>query len=428
MKIKDINGTIVPLEKKELFRAGQAIIYKIKNKKYVAKVYHTLSNKKRYLIEKKILFMIDNQPFNQKTPQEIIDSIVWPISTLYDEKKLFIGFVMPFIENSIELSSLVIPRVTTNHNSITNKFRRQNNNIFFKQRLTICYNIASVLHVLHEQNKYVVVDLKPQNMLIDVDGRISLIDIDSIQVQASKDIYFADAWTEDYCPPEFFINKISPKKQLIKKSWDYFSFANSAYQVLFQLPAFSGTVPNNTTIAMNIENRCFVHGRNKSKFSVVPSPHFEFNKLDREIKQLFIDSLDGDEHCRPDFTEWKRVLLKFLNTSQVNIPRSNNPKNVFNVLNWFISFKTKIFSKLIRRSNLYLFFISLFSGMLVFLLLYEGKEVKVYKNIFNHEVYFMAHSLERYEILEKQDINNQIWEKRLIYTENGEKIGWVKIE
>ena len=65
---------------------------------------------------------------------------------------------MPFVKDSIELSNLVFQNKNFTNNPILQKFKA-NNPDFFRQRLVMCYNLDSVLKVVHQLKQYVVVDL-----------------------------------------------------------------------------------------------------------------------------------------------------------------------------------------------------------------------------------------------------------------------------
>lgn len=401
MKVKDSLGNSVFLESKILAQGGQAKIVRVQNKNDIAKIYHKLEKHKKLQIEEKLLFMIDNIPFDKNTPDEIVKSIVWPNTVLYDDTG-FLGYSMTYIENSIELTNLTLPISGNNTNKIKNKFKRLNNNNFFIQRLTICYNIASVLQEFHRKNQYVVVDLKPQNILIDVNGQIAFIDVDSIQVSSDSKIYYADAWTDTCCPPEFFKKKINPKNQKILPSWDYFAFACTAYSILFELPAFSGTVANCTQITDNIANQYFPNGKNRKKFIVVPAPHKNFDKLTGEIKVLFRDTFDCHLSYRPNFDDWKVKLKRQIDIASIKPKPKPNPKN------------TKLIIGII-------FILALITININF-----SYEIKVYDNIFNKNILFIVSEDDEYTVVETQKINGTRWERRVIETESGKIIGWVK--
>ncbi len=349
MKIKDHLGNRVKIDSTVFKSAGQAKIHKILGQNMVAKIYHKLDISKRDRLNEKLLFMVQNPPFDTTTPYEIIQSIVWPEKVLYDNANNFIGFTMPFINKSTELTILTIPSYSNKSDKIWSKFNSSRNRAFFKQRSAICYNLASVLQKIHESNRYVIVDLKPQNILIDIEGKISLIDIDSIQVTTPLRTYHADAWTEEYCPPEFFILSINPKQKRVDSDWDYFSFSVIVYQLFFQIHPFMGTVGTNALVD-NIKNRYFVHGRNSKVFSFLPPPHNNFSKLSLELQNYFKDTFDGQAYQRVSFDFWKQAFFamqsKQIKVKPINTPKSSS-KTTINIQSTNSNFRTKFLKYII---------------------------------------------------------------------------------
>lgn len=320
------NGNVIHLEKNPIFSCGQGEIYKIQNNslQQVAKIYKKLDHKKQMKLNDKLLFMIKNPPFSTSTPTEIIDSIVWPTDILYDKQKAFTGFVMPFIHDSKELSILTIASYSNPKDPIWSKFQKSHNNDFFKQRIKIFYNLASVIHEIHKQGNYVLVDLKPPNILINIHGHIALVDIDSIQVNVNSTItFFADAFSDEYCPTEFFTTTKSPIKNKISTSWDIFSLATIGYQLLFQIHPFAGSAKNSQTISNNIRLSLFVHGKNKNKFTVIPAPHNDFHRLDSTLKAHFLNAFESPPNNRYSANKWKITLSKLIN-NQFNITTSSS--------------------------------------------------------------------------------------------------------
>src|SRR5690606_32507156 len=97
----------------------------------------------------------------------------------------FAGFLMPLAHSqSISLYQLCTPRLrssTKNKDVWAQKFDRSTGPGILA-RLKLCVNIAVAIHTIHKRNNYVIVDLKPQNILVSPAGKISLIDLDSIQI------------------------------------------------------------------------------------------------------------------------------------------------------------------------------------------------------------------------------------------------------
>ncbi|SFV60333.1 Putative chaperonin [hydrothermal vent metagenome] len=442
MKYKNLSNQKIYIDDKEITSGGQGAIHKVTNSNSVAKIYKDLDNLKKAKLNEKIRFMIANPPFDSSTPQEIIDSIIWPTDVLYDRRG-FVGFVMPFVKDSIELSNLVFMKKKHIANPIIQKFKKDNNSDFFRQRLIMCYNLASVLKVIHQRNQYVVVDLKPQNVLIDITGKIVLIDIDSIQVKTFNDTYYADAWTDDYAPPEFHNRKINPKAE-ISPSWDYFAFASTAYQLLFQIPAFMGSVDGQTTLVEKIAKYYFPHGKNRRKFRVIPKPHEEFRQLSSDVKRAFIDSFDNEPMYRADFGVWvdclasqiggmsapkKNIFTPKVKKTSSPPPKQNPTVQRQRVLNR-IAFKQlflRFFSKIKVILSLLLFVI-VFFAIISYLVEYIQKvnQVDVYGNIFDLEKHYSTTEDKLGKLLDTQTINGIVWEQHIIKSKNGSTFGWIK--
>ena len=109
MGYKNLSNQKIHIDDKEITSGGQGAIHKVTNSNSVAKIYKDLDNLKRDKLDEKIRFMIANPPFDSSTPQEIRDYIIWSTDVLYDRRG-FVGFVMPFVKDSIELSNLVFAK------------------------------------------------------------------------------------------------------------------------------------------------------------------------------------------------------------------------------------------------------------------------------------------------------------------------------
>jgi DNA-binding helix-hairpin-helix protein with protein kinase domain len=324
MRYKNQLGKAINVDKNHLASKGQASIHKVFGEKKVAKLYHSLNYNKSNLLNEKLLFMIKNLPFNNSTNTQIKTSIVWPLEVIYKNNN-FVGFTMPYMENYETLSELTILNRVDNEKKISKKFAKEKNDKFLYERLSICYNLASVLEVIHQLNKYVIIDLKPDNILIDINGNIALIDIDSIQVKGNNKIYHADAHTPDYAPPEHHNKIVDFKTNQIEPTWDYFVFALIAYQVIFQIPAFMGTVSGHTEITEHIKKQYFPNGQYAYRFSNVAPPHNDFEKLSKKLKNAFINTFEGKVNDRINFKIWKRYFLNEIELLSSSNKKKNSP-------------------------------------------------------------------------------------------------------
>jgi DNA-binding helix-hairpin-helix protein with protein kinase domain len=276
---------------------------------YVVKLYH--SNKRTPEKESKIRFLLNNPP-------EIINtnghsSVVWVAGMVYDEKG-FAGVLMPFAKGDklVILCSSKIPR----------KYRQSWARFSFKApqsfdlRLKICFNIAAAVYQIHKTGQYVLVDLKPDNVLVQPNGLISIVDIDSMEIlQNGKALFPAAVTTPEYAPPEFYQN-VKPGKAPIFETWDRYSMAIIFYKLLFGIHPFAGSAkpPYDQLNGLDekIEKGLFVHHPDKRRFfEVIPPPHKRFFNSKYDIQSLFIQCFsDGHQilERRPTADNWCSVI------------------------------------------------------------------------------------------------------------------------
>lgn len=273
---------------------------------HVAKIF----NKPTPQLQKRIEYMSNNNPFTT-VESHIQDAFAWPLEPLYNDKGLFKGFLMKYVENSIKLFELTLPSSSNLSKKEWCKFASSSPG-FYTQRLKILYNISKALDILDKYGKYRVVDLKPANIMLKNNGHVVIIDCDSFQIaDRGKLIHKAEVTTEEYCPPEYF-NMTT--KRIIEPSWDYFSFAIICYQLLFCIHPFNASHNRFGTIPELIQNGLFVYGHKAAQLRVIPPPHKKFTQLlSSNLRQLFLSSFingHADPTKRADFTTWNDVLLK----------------------------------------------------------------------------------------------------------------------
>ena len=330
-------GTNFTISDNPIHSGGEGAIHEVilGGSNMVAKIYH--SAQKAQSFEKKILFMVNNPPFGN-APKEIRDAIIWPIDLLF-ENNVFVGYVMPMVDQGIKLFELTLPGSPgKNHGQQWNKFDFSNPDAL-QVRMKICYNLAKAIEVLHQSGNYVLVDLKPENVLIKPNGHFSIIDLDSIQItQQSRILFNATAFTPEYAPPEFHSGKLSFSKDTIATSYDYFSFAVILYQVLFSIHPFQASHKTYTTLDENIQHGMFVHGRKKKQLHVIPGVHKRFERLPENLKDLFVRALDHgaiNPSFRPTPNEWAKVFLHEIQLFSQNknsfygssVTATKNPQN-----------------------------------------------------------------------------------------------------
>ena len=320
--IKTQSGKTIGIENKSLNSGGQGGIHKILSPgygNYLVKIYHDLS--KARMLEKKILSMVKYSPCRNAN-HIVRHSLAWAESALYYNQQ-FVGYMMPKVNNAIELSELTTPRSPHHrHGQEWKKFDISNSNSF-RTRLIICYNIARAVELLHKNGMYTLVDLKPDNIMVNNQGIITIIDLDSIQMVDNNGIlrFNADVATEDFAPPEFYNRKIIPKTTKVEQSWDAFSFAVICYKVLLAIHPYQASHNKYSTISELISKGYFVHGKRKNELRVIPHIHKGFFMLPQNIRQLFYKTFEYGHLIpsqRPVLSDWVKAFSSVLLSKSVS--------------------------------------------------------------------------------------------------------------
>lgn len=295
-------------------------------KNYCIKIFH--ANQRNAEREPKLSYMIKN------SPSELIGDkymICWPTELVYD-KNQFVGFIMPLaFEGSISLYDICRPTMKKNLDEKWHKFNLSTSQGVIL-RLKLCANLAIAIHKIHQMNHYILVDMKPQNILLTDLGTISIIDLDSIQIaNDSKVTYPAHAVTAEYIPPEGHSNQLHPSQDYIPLSWDRFSLAVVFYEVLFGLPPFAATYKGKykdcDTIAEKIKHGLFPHAAKSKKYlETLPALHNNFQRLPQPLKELFLQAFIKGHNlpkARPSAEQWGRSLYQEI-TKIKQTPISND--------------------------------------------------------------------------------------------------------
>ena len=291
---------------------------------YCLKVYYII--KRSAELHQKVGFMINHKPPITQKPNVLI---CWPLDLVYNTKKEFIGFIMQkAFMNSINLFNLTLFKRPRHLNNGWDKFfQKQDHGML--ARLKLCVNIATAILLIHDLNKYVFVDFKPQNILITNNGKISLIDLDSIQIYQNNKLQFlCPVFTPEYSPPEQknYLNTDKP----IKETWDRFSLAVVFYQIIFRIHPFTATsrgiYKNCTTIEGKIAQGLFPFGKQSRYISVSP-PHSNFKLLPQGFQRLFITCfvMGHDSPIkRPTIRAWGKMFFSEIqlvtNVEKANLP------------------------------------------------------------------------------------------------------------
>lgn len=280
----------------EIARSGEGIIYKTNKDGFLAKIYHSINQEK---IEK-LQVMVDNPPIDPTWAQNHI-SIAWPKELLKDGYDRCLGFLMPEIKNGQTLINVYNP-------SLRDK-KAPGFNWYYLH--TTALNVVSVIQALHHR-KYVVGDLKPENLLVNERGLVSIIDTDSFQIFDSRTgkVYYSPVASQEYTPPEMFGQDLQATNR--SEEQDRFGLAVIIWLLLFGYHPFSGKwleKENQPSIDELIRDGCWIYGFNSKIY-----PHdlsIPLKTLHPDLQKCFHKCFsDGHNNpsARPSATEWMTAL------------------------------------------------------------------------------------------------------------------------
>lgn len=295
-------------------------------KRACAKIFNQgFLSKHGKMMEEKLMFMTtkDNVPrfLDDHNDSTNLFQLCWPMSLLYDAPNgNFVGFMMYYaLEDSVPLSTITVQR-SDNYFKMQErmgKLNRTEKDIYKKfedprSRMPFVYNIALVINYIHALGHYVNGDIKPDNFLINARGGVSLVDLNTVQVEAGRKFYPSFVATPDYVPPECQSNPTGKKAM----SFDLFSMAVVFYQLLVGVHPFAYSVKGKNTIGTSIQEHIrsgkFACGKNRKSFTLSPQ-HQRFDMLPESLKDLFQRAFEGPASRRPTALEWVNTIKAIRN-------------------------------------------------------------------------------------------------------------------
>lgn len=295
----------------EIAKGGEGIVFNIDNDSdNCVKIYRdSIITPER---EDKLKYMVSNPP-----PEILGDNykICWPKDIIYKDGK-FAGFLMTkSFDNSLLPYHLCQPEISKKLDSQWHSTYDRKTQRGIVSRLKLCVNIIAAVNRIHSVNKYVIVDLKPQNLLITYSGKVSIIDMDSIQIAEDDKVLFnAPVSTPEYTPPEAIT--IVSKKSIITKDWDVFSLGVLVYEMLFGIHPFVGSAnppyDNLNTIQEKIKINLTHVVNGEQSFNILPTPHKLFYRFPYDFKNIFkkiFEPYIEGESKRPDIEILGGVLF-----------------------------------------------------------------------------------------------------------------------
>ncbi|MBE9222623.1 DUF4101 domain-containing protein [Cyanobacterium stanieri LEGE 03274] len=291
---------------KQIANSGEGQVWTTNWSRLVAKLYHDPSPEKFA----KLKVMMKNKPEDPNQDQNHT-SFSFPHSLIKNRQGKFLGFLMPRIEEALELIDVYNPK--------RRKLKKLEIDWHFLHYTAL--NIVSIIDAIHKAG-YVVGDIKPQNILVNSQSVPSFIDVDSFQVKdrTNNKLYPCPVGTDGYTPPELIGIDLLRVEQKIHH--DNFRLGILIYQLLFSYHPFglgkwvgSGDKPEQNDLIkrgiwLESKNRLLVHNHNTIPLHIIhPSLQKCFLRCFNEGHQ--------QPHLRPTATEWLHSLREAANKLQI---------------------------------------------------------------------------------------------------------------
>ncbi|MDA9323087.1 hypothetical protein N9Q55_03360 [Flavobacteriaceae bacterium] len=267
-------------------KGGEGEVYNISgDKNNCVKLYRERFRTKEK--ESKLKYMTNNSPQDIEGQSH---KVCWPKEIIYEDGK-FVGFLMPrAFEDSLLPYHLCQLKISK---KIDSKWHETFDRDSIKgtiSRLKLCVNIIAAVNRIHATNKYVIVDLKPQNLMVSPSGKVSIIDMDSVQITENEEVLFkAPVSTPEYTPPE--VSGVIKKQIAISKDWDIFSLGVLIYEILCGIHPYVGSAkpPNEglNTIQEKIKINLTHVVKGEDVFQTLPSPQKTYYSFDLDLKNIF---------------------------------------------------------------------------------------------------------------------------------------------
>ncbi len=306
-------GIHLQIATKAFASGGEGEVYHITSPKSFSNQIVKIFNPSKRTPERegKMKYMLANPPAHLSDPS---NAIVWIKELVYENGK-FVGYLMDMAQG-VKLEYLCGSKVSK---SIGKEFQKYD--FKYKEahfwRLKLAFNLAVAAVQIHKTSKYVMVDLKPDNIIVQPNGKVHLIDIDSIEIIDNQTvIYPASAHTSEFAPWESLQNGLKVGKDLIPETWDRFGLAAIFYKLLFGIHPFTGTCKAPFEHCSHVE-QLIEHGLfpflKGEHFEVVPPPHKRFLQADLEVQSLFKQCFDKETapENRPTALAWCECLLPY---------------------------------------------------------------------------------------------------------------------
>ena len=287
---------------KQIADSGEGKVWETNIKGYLAKIYHDPTPARIA----KLKVMLANPPADPMLNHNHV-SIAWVSDLLKDNNGKYLGFLMPAIKNSKQLSSICNPK---RRKKVAPGFN------WYYLHVT-ALNAAWIIQSIHAKG-YVLGDIKLENILVNPRAMTAVIDTDSFQVRDSQSnqVYRCTVGSEGFTPPELLGKDFDTTNQT--EIHDRFRLAVLIHYLLFGEHPFSagqwtgvGEYPEQTELI----KQGYWYGSHNSPIRETVNT-IPLGVLHPELKRFFLQCFnDGhtQPHLRPCAKDWHNALETAVN-------------------------------------------------------------------------------------------------------------------
>lgn len=303
----------------EIGAGGEGRVFKISGQNLVGKIYKKVDPE----VEKKIRYMVQHPIADLRDSSgKTILALAWPQDILCDDRGVFIGYTMPFIQNGVEICTVArgcdMPKAKTMFPNYDWMFNLQ-----------VAINLSKAVAYLHSNN-CIVGDLNCKNIMVSPGGLITMLDNDSFDmVDTVSGIHFrCCAGTQDYLAPELQGRNLRSPSAVFSVHSDNFALAIHIFQLLMNnYHPFTGknlvVIQNSTSVNQRLDHlvngKCpFIH--NYSDLTIPIGAPYLNEMVTPQLVQDFYRTFDYNAGNIPErvklrttAAQWVTDLQQYMN-------------------------------------------------------------------------------------------------------------------
>jgi DNA-binding helix-hairpin-helix protein with protein kinase domain len=288
-------------------QGGEASIYRLSHE--VAKIYHELPDD---VTAERIRFLVEYRPKNLGSGF-VTQGWAWPTDAVIDPDLDNIwGSVSPCITGSCQLAALF------DRNVRSSTFA----DLTCRHLPKIAANLMEIVRQTHEFG-IILGDISPSNLLVDGEGGITIVDLESAQISTRRGLLPCNVGTPDYLAPE-----IAREGNFagVERDWrhDSFSLGAVSYQLLTGGVHFcdggaqvkAGEWPPVDRAQRITMGAWHASTRKNAPVAILPPDNaVNYEAFGRELGQLYRRCFDAgfeDPDQRPTVVEWRDGFRRFV--------------------------------------------------------------------------------------------------------------------